>query len=75
MVGLATLAFFPSMRFLKAVPPVLLALVVGLAAAFLTGNFGGGYAPIVFVAPEFTAPVFTPRRLSYHRRAARSTTW
>ncbi len=59
VVGFAALAFFLSMRFLTAVPPVLSALVVGLVAALLTGNFGGGDAPIAFVAPEFTAPVFT----------------
>lgn len=59
VVGLATLAFFLSMRFLTSVPPVLSALVVGLATALLTGSFGGGDAPIAFVAPEFTAPVFT----------------
>lgn len=59
VVGAATLAFFLSMRFVKVVPPVLSALVVGLLAVALTGSFGGGTAPIGFVAPEFTAPVFT----------------
>ncbi len=59
VVGSATLAFFLSMRFLKTVPPVLSALVVGLIAVALTGSFGGGEQVISFVAPEFTAPVFT----------------
>lgn len=59
VVGLATIAFFLSMRFVKAVPPVLSALVVGLIAVALTGGFATGEAAISFVAPEFTAPVFT----------------
>lgn len=59
IVGAATLAFFLSMRFLRTVPPVLSALVVGLAAVALTGSFQGGEAAISFVAPEFTAPVFS----------------
>ncbi len=59
VVGAATIAFFLSMRFLRAVPPVLSALIVGLVAVTLTGGFQGGEAAISFVAPEFTAPVFT----------------
>lgn len=59
VVGLAAIAFFLSMRFVKAVPPVLSALVVGLIAVALTGGFATGEAAISFVAPEFTAPVFT----------------
>ena len=59
VVGAATIAFFLSMRFLRAVPPVLTALVVGLVAVTLTGGFQGGEAAISFVAPEFTTPVFT----------------
>lgn len=59
VVGLATIAFFLSMRFVKAVPPVLSALVVGLIAVALTGEFATGEAAVSFVAPEFTAPVFT----------------
>ncbi|MFU1608003.1 benzoate/H(+) symporter BenE family transporter [Sulfitobacter pontiacus] len=39
VVGAATIAFFLSMRFLRAVPPVLTALIVGLVAVALTGGF------------------------------------
>lgn len=59
VVGAAVLAFFLSMRFVRTVPPVLSALVVGLLAVAFTGSFGAGDAPIGFVRPEFTAPVFT----------------
>ncbi len=59
IAGAAIVAFFLSMRFVKAVPPVLTALVVGLIAAFATGSVGGGSADIAFVMPEFTAPTFT----------------
>jgi len=59
IAGAAIIAFFVSMRFIKAVPPVLAALVVGLIAAFATGSVGGGSAEIAFVMPEFTAPTFT----------------
>lgn len=59
VVGAAALAFFLSMRFVKAVPPVLSALVVGLIAVAMTGNFVHADAAISFVAPEFTAPSFT----------------
>lgn len=59
IAGAAIIAFFVSMRFIKAVPPVLAALVVGLIAAFATGSVGGGSAEIAFVMPEFTAPAFT----------------
>ncbi|MBO0903743.1 benzoate/H(+) symporter BenE family transporter [Jiella sonneratiae] len=59
VVGAAIVAFFLSMRFVKVVPPVLSALVVGLIAVALTGSFGTNDAGISFVAPEFTAPAFT----------------
>nr|WP_255699809.1 benzoate/H(+) symporter BenE family transporter [Jiella avicenniae] len=59
VVGAATIAFFLSMRFVKVIPPVLSALVVGLVAVALTGSFGTGEAGISFVMPEFTAPTFT----------------
>ncbi|MDY8110813.1 benzoate/H(+) symporter BenE family transporter [Fulvimarina sp. 2208YS6-2-32] len=59
VVGAAVVAFFLSMRFLKAVPPVLSALVVGLVAAAVMGSFGGSDAGIRFVLPEFTAPTFS----------------
>lgn len=57
-VGLATVTFFLSMRFVKSVPPLLSALVVGLITVAFTGGFSGGEAAIHFVPPEFTSPVF-----------------
>ncbi|WP_273507113.1 benzoate/H(+) symporter BenE family transporter [Fulvimarina manganoxydans] len=59
VVGAAVVAFFLSMRFLKVVPPVLSALVVGLVAVALTGSLGTNEAGISFVLPEFTAPSFS----------------
>jgi len=61
VVGGAVLAYFIGMRYIRAVPPVLLALVVGLAVAMATGAIGANEraADIAFIAPEFTAPVFT----------------
>ncbi|MEX6509060.1 benzoate/H(+) symporter BenE family transporter [Jiella sp. M17.18] len=59
VVGVAVAAFFLSMRFVKVVPPVLSALVVGLAAVAITGSFGTHAAGISFVLPELTAPSFT----------------
>ena len=59
VVGAATLAFFLSMRFVKAVPPVLSALVVGLVAVVITSSFATSDAGISFVLPELTAPTFT----------------
>ncbi|WP_279483927.1 benzoate/H(+) symporter BenE family transporter [Aureimonas sp. SK2] len=59
VVGASVIAFFVSMRFVKAVPPVLSALVVGLIAVALTGSFGTSEAGISFVLPELTAPIFT----------------
>ncbi|NDW04889.1 benzoate/H(+) symporter BenE family transporter [Jiella pacifica] len=59
VVGAAVVAFFLSMRFLKVVPPVLSALVVGLVAVAFTGSFGTNEAGISFVLPELTAPSFT----------------
>ena len=59
VVGASVAAFFLSMRFVKAVPPVLSALVVGLIAVALTGSFGTSEAGISFVLPELTAPIFT----------------
>ncbi|MBP1849285.1 benzoate/H(+) symporter BenE family transporter [Rhizobium halophytocola] len=59
VVGLTILAFFLSMRFVKVVPPVLTALIVGLLAVWATGSFGTGDAAISFVRPQLTAPSFT----------------
>lgn len=59
VAGLAMIAFFLSWRFVRTVPPVLSALVVGLVAVAFTGSFQASDAAISFVAPEFTSPVFT----------------
>ncbi|QKV17047.1 benzoate/H(+) symporter BenE family transporter [Oricola thermophila] len=59
IAGATIVAFFFSMRFVKAIPPVLAAFVVGLIVAFATGSVGGGSAEISFVMPEFTTPSFT----------------
>lgn len=59
IVGAAIAAYFLSMRFVRAVPPVLSALVVGLAITWATGSFAAGNAALGFVTPEFTAPAFS----------------
>lgn len=59
IVGGAIAAFFLSMRFVKAVPPVLSALVTGLLITWLTGGFVAPELNQGFIAPELTAPSFT----------------
>lgn len=59
IVGGAIAAFFLSMRFVKAVPPVLSALVTGLLITWLTGGFVASELNHGFIAPELTAPSFT----------------
>lgn len=59
IVGGAIAAFFLSMRFFKAVPPVLSALVAGLLITWLTGGFVASELNQGFIAPELTMPSFT----------------
>lgn len=59
IVGLAVVAFFFSMRLTRVVPPVLVALVVGVVAAGLGGAFQIADVDIAFVLPAPTGPVFT----------------
>ena len=59
IAGSATLAFFLTGRLTRRFPPVLAALVVGLAVTVAMGGLQTGTAAIAFVMPEFTAPVFT----------------
>ena len=62
IAGSAVLAFFLTMRFVKRFPPVLAALIVGLVVAVATGSIQTASVNIDFVAPEFTAPVFSMLR-------------
>ncbi|MBX8803161.1 benzoate transporter [Ochrobactrum sp. MR28] len=59
IAGSAIAAFFISMRFIKVVPPVLSALLVGFIAAYATGSLGIAESVVTFAAPEFTWPTFT----------------
>ncbi|WP_104003839.1 benzoate/H(+) symporter BenE family transporter [Marinobacterium lutimaris] len=59
MAGAAALVFFLVARFVKAVPPVLAAGVVGFAVAMAMGLVKPAEVNIDFVMPVFTAPSFT----------------
>lgn len=59
VAGAAVAAFLLAHRFVRAVPPVLSALVVGLIAALATGSLSPAEVPLAFTAPELTTPVFT----------------
>ncbi len=60
MVGATLAAFLVGRRFFEPrVPAVLPALVVGLAAAALTGNVGTAPSGVAWPVPAFTAPEFT----------------
>jgi benzoate membrane transport protein len=58
MAGLAALSYFISMRFFKAVPPVLAAGLVGFAVALALGLLNPTDVDIAFVMPDFTTPMF-----------------
>lgn len=59
IAGTALIAFFLTSRFLKSVPPVLVAAVVGFLMAFFTGAIQTGGVDIAMVAPQFTWPNFS----------------
>lgn len=59
IAGAAILAFIVAMRLRSSVPPVLAALVAGLAAAVLTGSLGDAPASFAYVLPELTPPAFS----------------
>lgn len=60
MVGAALIAYLLSRRFLEArVPPILPALVAGLAAAAVTGQFGGAPASVALPEIVLTTPAFS----------------
>lgn len=59
IAGLAALAFFLTGRLTRRFPPVLSALVVGLAVTVALGGLQTGTANIAFVMPELTTPVFS----------------
>lgn len=59
IAGTAVVVFFLSSRFVKSVPPVLVAAVVGFFIAFMMGAVQPAEVDIAFVAPQFTAPSFT----------------
>ncbi|MBP6562184.1 MAG: benzoate/H(+) symporter BenE family transporter [Neisseriaceae bacterium] len=59
IAGAAVVAYFLVARYVKAMPPVLAALIVGLLAALVTGSFGEHAIGVAFVMPELTVPTFT----------------
>ena len=60
MVGAALIAYLLSRRFLEArVPPILPALVAGLAAAAVTGQFGEAPAGVALPEIVLTSPAFS----------------
>ena len=60
MVGAALIAYLLSRRFLEArVSPILPALVAGLAAAAVTGQFGGAPASVALPEIVLTTPAFS----------------
>lgn len=59
IAGMAALSFFLVTRFTRAVPPVLVAGVVGLVLAFALGQLQPADVNIAWVMPAFTAPSFS----------------
>lgn len=59
IAGVAALSFFLVTRFTRAVPPVLVAGVVGLILAFAFGQLQPADVNIAWVMPAFTAPSFS----------------
>ncbi|WP_280570003.1 benzoate/H(+) symporter BenE family transporter [Chromohalobacter sp. 296-RDG] len=59
IAGTSLLAFFLTSRFLKSVPPVLVAAVVGFVVAYVSGSIQAGDVDIAMVAPQFTMPHFS----------------
>tara|TARA_R110002167_G_scaffold204404_1_gene408464 strand:+ start:30851 stop:32104 length:1254 start_codon:yes stop_codon:yes gene_type:complete len=59
MAGLAALVFFLVARYLKSVPPVLAAGVVGFIAAITMGLVTPADVNVAFMMPTFTVPTFT----------------
>lgn len=59
IVGAAIVAFLIAMRLRSSVPPVLAALIAGLATAVLSGSLGAAPASFAYVLPEFTSPAFS----------------
>jgi len=59
IAGAVIIGFFVAMRFTPRIPPVLAALVLGVAAAFLTNSVDVPQTALNYVTPQFTVPVFT----------------
>ncbi|GHB30054.1 benzoate/H(+) symporter BenE family transporter [Salinicola rhizosphaerae] len=59
VAGTALIAFFLTSRFLRSVPPVLVAAVVGFVVAYASGAVQTANVDIAMVAPQFTLPVFS----------------
>ncbi|MBP2303580.1 benzoate/H(+) symporter BenE family transporter [Azospirillum picis] len=59
LVGATIVAFFVTMRLSKSFPPVLAALIVGIAVAAATGAFQPVDGPVAFVLPTLTTPSFS----------------
>lgn len=59
IAGVAALSFFLVTRFTRAVPPVLVAGVVGLVLAFSFGQLQPADVDIAWVMPAFTLPTFS----------------
>lgn len=59
VAGLATVVYFLVLRYVKTVPPVLAAGVVGFVAAFSMGLIQPTNIDLSFIAPVFTSPTFS----------------
>lgn len=59
VAGFATLVFFLVMRYIKSVPPVLAAGIVGFAAALFLGLVQPSDVDISFISPVLTMPTFS----------------
>lgn len=59
IVGLATLTgFFVVPKFVKKIPPVLIALILGVGAAIATGSTNFATGGVEWIAPRLVAPTF-----------------
>jgi len=58
--GAAVLAFLLLPRFVRKFPGVLAALIVGVVAALITGQFAGEAGDLSYIPPRFVLPAFDP---------------
>lgn len=59
IAGASIISFFVAARLTTRIPPVLAALIAGLAVAFLTSSINIPQSPIDYILPELTAPTFS----------------